>query len=230
VRGPQDQRHDRSAEAGRVHDPPGRLPHRGDVRGPQRPGVDLVAKPDVPGEHPFGDTERAQFPGRCGGRGQREQVAEQPPAVGQVVVGALLHPGRLPVGHGRGDGEQRDQDQGRPDQREQYRRADERDPRSDHPQGLGGGAREGPAAFSQRVDLAEVVGPLEVLEERCVAGQFADPQAEAQVAQVGHLRVEGRAYQLQRPAGREGDGGDDQADHDHAGPVPVGSVHDGAKA
>jgi len=128
MRGPQDQRDDRGAEACRVHDPPGRLPHCGDVRGPQRPGVDLVAEPDVPGEHPLGRAERTQFAGRRGGRCQREQVAEQPPAVGQVVVGALLHPGRLPVGHGRRDGKQRNHDQRRPDQSEQHRRADERDP------------------------------------------------------------------------------------------------------
>jgi hypothetical protein len=41
--GPQDQGHDRAAEAGRVQDPPGRLPQGSDMRGPQRLPVDLVA-------------------------------------------------------------------------------------------------------------------------------------------------------------------------------------------
>ncbi len=179
VRGAQDQGRDRGAEAGRVQDPPGRFPRRGDVRGAQRLAVDLVAEPFVPGQQPVGHPEGAQLPGRGGRRGQREQVIEQPPPVGQVVIGALLHPRRLPVRHGGRDGEERHHDQGRPDQGEQHGRADELDSRADQAQGLGGRAGQGPAAFAQRVDLGQVVGPLEVLQERGLAGQVADPQAEA---------------------------------------------------
>ena len=227
VRGPQDQGHDSGTEARRVQDPPGRLPHRGHVRGPQRLPVNLVAEPDVPGQQPVGHPEGTQLPGRGRRRGQCEQVVEQTPAIGQVVIGALLHLGRLPVGHGRRDGQQRDHHERRPDQGEQHGRAHELDCRAQHAQGLGRRARQGPAALPERLELFQVVGPLEVLQVRRLAGQIADPQAEAQVGQVDHLGVEGAADQLQHPAGRESDGGDDQAGHDEPGLMPVGAVHDG---
>jgi hypothetical protein len=227
--GPQDQDQDRGGKAGRVQDPPGCFPQRGGMRGVQRLAVDLVTEPDVPGQQPVGHLEGAQLPGRGGRRGQREQILAQPPPVGQVVAGPLFYPRCLPVGPGGRDGEQRDHDQRRPEQGEQNGRADERDAREDHAQGLGRRTRQRPAALAQRLDLGQVLGPLEVLKERRRTGQGAEPQAEAQVGQVGHLGVERGPEQLQHPAGRDGDGRDDQANDDQAGLMAGGPVHDGAE-
>jgi hypothetical protein len=230
VRGSQHEGDDRDAESGGVQDPSRGFGERGDVSRAQRLRVDLIAEPDVPGEQPVRHPEGPQLPGRRRGGSQREQVAEQAPAIGQVVIGALFHLGRPPVGHGRRDGEQRHHDQWRPDQGEQHGCPHELDAGADHSQRLGGRAGQGPAAFSQPVDLGQVVGPLEVLKEGRVAGEAADPQAKTQVGQIGHLRVEGASDQLQHPAAGECDGHDDQARHDAAWMVRERPVHDGPEA
>jgi hypothetical protein len=95
VRGPQDQHQRGPREPGGVQEPARRLPDRGAPGGAPGGAVDLVTQPGVPVQQGPGRPERAQLAGGRRGGGEREQLAQQPPRVGEVVVVAFLDlPGR----------------------------------------------------------------------------------------------------------------------------------------
>ena len=163
---PQHQHDHAGGKAGRVTRPAERLPQGGATGRPQRPGIDLVAQAGVALDDGVGDAEGPQLPGRGGRGGQGEQLPEQPPLVGQVVVGPLLDTGGVPVGQPGQDGQQGDDQHRRVDGGQQDDDQRHLDGRLDQAEDLARRPRQGAALGAEVVDLGQVLGPLEVLEER----------------------------------------------------------------